>query len=293
MTTKADTLVAKTVEAVQQTFVSRLIAAYIIGSLARGGFSEHYSDIDLAFILAGPLTESDQHAFQNILKRLSILNIPFANKLSLFWQSAANLNESFRTDNYAHSSAFDQIDLFQYGLLKYGVDVRTNGFQFPSQRSLEIDAVNIALEKLNNPRVIAMMANPHLLFSQRTMPPSKLVLLPVRLIYTALTHKTGSNKDAVDYYCRYYADNTVHLVESAFKWRQQLPDIHHIDLDLIKKNLPIIYHRLIMIYREKMQVALKNDLVQSLSQWENTLQKTLISEETSAFLSPQGVIILP
>lgn len=286
---QAQTIITKTIETVRQTFITRLLAGYIIGSLARGGFSEHESDVDLVFILSGGLTESDQAAFQSIAKQLSMLNVPFAKKLSLFWQSIHNLNEMPRTNHYAHLSSFEQVDLFQHGKLMYGVDVRTHGFRLPSQLSLEIDAVHTALEKLNNPKVMAILENPHLLFSQQLVAPTKLILFPIRLIYTALTHKIGSNKEAVNYYAQHYNDTTVHLVEAAFKWRHELPEIQQIDLELIRKNLPIIYHRLITIYREKMQNALKKDLVQSLSQWDHHLQKALMSKESSIYLHRQGI----
>jgi len=36
-------------------FGERCIAVYVLGSLARGGFSEAVNDIDLGVVLAGPL----------------------------------------------------------------------------------------------------------------------------------------------------------------------------------------------------------------------------------------------
>jgi predicted nucleotidyltransferase len=50
----------------QEVFGDRCTAVYIMGSLARGGFSEIASDIDIGVILSGDIQESDLANIQNI-----------------------------------------------------------------------------------------------------------------------------------------------------------------------------------------------------------------------------------
>jgi predicted nucleotidyltransferase len=61
---------------------SRLAGAYLIGSLAHGGYSVHYSDIDVAVIVQQPLTDADLS-----LAKASIAQQwpELAPRLSLFW----------------------------------------------------------------------------------------------------------------------------------------------------------------------------------------------------------------
>jgi predicted nucleotidyltransferase len=64
----------------------RLLGVYLIGSLAHGGFSRRYSDIDMAVVAEGGLDPAELDAMREAAQALSP---PEAAKLSLFWADRA------------------------------------------------------------------------------------------------------------------------------------------------------------------------------------------------------------
>jgi predicted nucleotidyltransferase len=74
----------------------RLFGVYLIGSLAHGGFSAQYSDIDMALIAAGPWESGEiDLVFHKVVARSAALS----SKLSLFW-----------TDQYFSVGRFPPLD---------------------------------------------------------------------------------------------------------------------------------------------------------------------------------------
>src|SRR6185503_20599130 len=61
-----------------QAFQGRLASVYAIGSLAHGGFSPAVSDVDVAFVLEGPLLPSDAEAVETVTRRVMDLGLPLA-----------------------------------------------------------------------------------------------------------------------------------------------------------------------------------------------------------------------
>jgi predicted nucleotidyltransferase len=70
----------------QRRLEARLLGVYVIGSLAHGGFSARYSDIDMAVLAEGGLSQDDLAAMRAAATALSP---PHAAKLSLFWADRA------------------------------------------------------------------------------------------------------------------------------------------------------------------------------------------------------------
>jgi predicted nucleotidyltransferase len=70
----------------QRRLEARLLGAYVIGSLAHGGFSSRYSDIDMGVVAEGGLSPDDLAAMRAAAAALSP---PHAAKLSLFWSDRA------------------------------------------------------------------------------------------------------------------------------------------------------------------------------------------------------------
>lgn len=61
---------------------SRLLGVYLIGSLAHGGFSDRYSDIDIGLVAEGGLSQAEIDAMRAYARKRSPALAP---KLSLFW----------------------------------------------------------------------------------------------------------------------------------------------------------------------------------------------------------------
>ncbi len=78
----------------------RLIGIYLIGSLAHGGFSARYSDIDLALIAEEPLESGERDL---VHAEAAAHSAQLASKLSLFW-----------TDQYFSVGRFPPLDRVDY-----------------------------------------------------------------------------------------------------------------------------------------------------------------------------------
>ena len=77
----------------QSVFQERCTAVYIMGSLARGGFSEIASDIDIGIILEGPLRSEDGDNIDKALSTALERNASVKNNVSIFWGSVDSINE--------------------------------------------------------------------------------------------------------------------------------------------------------------------------------------------------------
>ena len=86
-------------------FGERVLGIYLIGSLAHGGFSPRYSDIDLALVVRDQLSADDLALIRDEAVAESGL---FARMLSLFWSDRA-----FRIGRFP---PLDQVDLIDHAL---------------------------------------------------------------------------------------------------------------------------------------------------------------------------------
>src|SRR5215470_19989115 len=59
----------------------RVLGVYLLGSLAHGGFSRRYSDIDMALLLE----DADRGTIDDIRRDADAISPALAPKLSLFW----------------------------------------------------------------------------------------------------------------------------------------------------------------------------------------------------------------
>src|SRR6516162_4956481 len=83
---------------------TRLIGAYLIGSLAHGGFSHRYSDIDVALVTEDGLDTPTLTALRSLAAER---DTKFSQKLSLFWSdrrfTAGRFPPLDRTDYIDHA----------------------------------------------------------------------------------------------------------------------------------------------------------------------------------------------
>ena len=123
-------LVAAVAQA-RATWGKRLLAAYALGSLAHGGFSQLVSDVDLGLVLSAPLDEGDG---QRVAALGHGLSLPLADRLSVFWGSRATLEGDASIGRFP---PLDRLDLIRYGRLLLGKDVR-EGLPVPSHQELVV-----------------------------------------------------------------------------------------------------------------------------------------------------------
>jgi hypothetical protein len=212
--------VVRTAAAVARTLVGeRLRSAYAIGSLAHGGFAAAVSDVDVALLTEDLLdaeavsriaaaTEAELQT--ELSRRLSIFHVP--------WQAfAAPLCGS-------RFPAIDRLDLLRCGVLVDGSELRAR-LPVPPRAEVIEEAVWFAVEHLSAETTGTAMCDmdPGV---GRLRKATKLVLLPVRLLFVAETGEIGGNDDAVGYYRQVMGASRLELVDQALRWRRDgsIPD---------------------------------------------------------------------
>lgn len=84
----------------QAAFGSELLGVYLIGSLAHGGFSRRYSDIDMAVVTQAGLSPQ---TLDRVRSEAAAVSVEWAAKLSVFW-----------TDRYFGLGRFPLLDRVDY-----------------------------------------------------------------------------------------------------------------------------------------------------------------------------------
>src|SRR5215213_9360916 len=103
-----EVILGQAVERARETWGARLLAAYALGSLAHGGFSDLVSDVDLGLGLAEPLVADDAARVAALGERVRASGAPLADRLSVFWGSAATLRGEGDLGRYP---PLDRLDL--------------------------------------------------------------------------------------------------------------------------------------------------------------------------------------
>jgi predicted nucleotidyltransferase len=163
---------------------SALVEVYQLGSLAHGGFSTVYSDIDVGLLLHS--TEAPAGMAEAILAAKD-LDSEYGNKLSVFWG-----NPEY---NWGRFPVIDRLDLLDHGVpLMHG---RKPEFLRPTAAEVH-QALLESFERSYRPRLAELSSLTRLEEHQRK-PYIRNVLYPARLIYTWDRLAVDSNDRAVEY----------------------------------------------------------------------------------------------
>src|ERR1043165_6806840 len=100
------------VAAYRTAFGDRLLAAYALGSLAHGGFSELVSDVDLGLILSEPVLPGDPDTIPAIAGHGRRKGSPLPQGLSVFWGTPATLAGDREGGRFP---PLDRLDLLESG----------------------------------------------------------------------------------------------------------------------------------------------------------------------------------
>jgi len=161
-----------------------LVEAYKLGSLAHGGFSDIYSDIDVGLILNCPEPPA---GMTELIARAKALHPEYGKKLSMFWG-----NPDF---HWGRLPMIDRLDLLDHGV------ALLNGVK-PSLRRPTKDEIHReqlqSIERSWRPR-LPELARLTALESGDRKPYIRAILYAARLIYTWDNLLVGSNDVAVDY----------------------------------------------------------------------------------------------
>jgi hypothetical protein len=176
-------------------------------------------------------------------------------RLSVFWGTPSTLNGDRPGGRFP---PLDRLDLLENGRLLAGVECRA-GLTGPDRRELLVAGAGFALDFLGPGRattdpssarlgsltpagrkVIAEIREPQRLAGQDVRHLTKIVLFPVRFLFTAATGRVGTNHAAVEYY-RTDPEAPAHtLVGEALAWRTTAPD-PGVAADLLDRELLPLY----------------------------------------------------
>ncbi len=230
----------ETAEAYHAVLGTRLLAAYALGSLAHGGFSELVSDVDLGLLLSDPLRPADGTTIQAVADAEKARGSPLRERLSVFWGTPATLRGERDGGRFP---PLDRLDLIENGRLLAGDDHTRRELPPPAARDLLVTGAQFALDYLAGisrsadlpeaglgsmqpatDHAIHEIRSPDVLLRRGVRRVTKIVLFPVRFLYTAATGRAGTNHAAADRYLHDDQAPGTTLVAAALAWRTAPPD---------------------------------------------------------------------
>lgn len=252
-------------QAYQETLGERLIGAYLLGSLAYGGYSAAASDIDLALVLTDA---GDPASVQSTTEELQQRS-PLHRKLSVFWASLPALREG-RDDG--RFPALDRLQLADDGRVLVGEDVRAEVAR-PEASELLLESARFAIAVLATDEVTAEFRSPKRLLVDKVWF-TKAVLFPVRFLYsgTTPTGRAANNDEAIDWYLGQPDTPAASLVRLARKVRAGHPlEPAEVEPELAAGLVPL-YRYYIEAEAERLRDSgAPEDLVDAFTDWDKRL----------------------
>jgi hypothetical protein len=257
------------VELARTIWGQRLVAAYALGSLAHGGFSIHVSDVDLGFVLNDPLDEKDAKAVNQLSSEVKASGVRLAERLSVYWGSLGTLS------GIASGGRFPPLDLHdlkQYGRLLAGRDVRSQ-VQSPTLRELVVSGAQFAIKHLSTPAVTAQLRNPVEFANANTKTLTKLVLYPVRFLFTARTGQIGMNDEAVRYFSSVEDGPVAELARKGLEWRFEPPAPgDRAVVELLRNGVLPLYRMFLADYERRLPEYGEPGLAHAYREWRERLE---------------------
>lgn len=287
------------VDAYRVALGGRLLAAYALGSLAHGGFSALVSDVDLGLIVGDPLGPGDAATIQAVAEAQKRRGSPLRERLSVFWGTPSTLAGDREGGRFP---PLDRLDLIESGRLLDGTDDIRPALRRPDRRELVVTGAEFAISFLAGIRSPADSSNeqlgslrvadadalreilfPELLVGRGVRRVTKVVLFPVRFLYTAATGQAGTNDAAVSHYVARRNACCKHLVEAALAWRTEPPSDDASTIGLLRGQIVALYLEYIDDHISRLRGLRRDDLVDAFSEWRARLSDPRL---TSAALYP-------
>ena len=253
-TGQGEAVLAQAVAAYQAALGSRLVAGYALGSLAHGGFSPLVSDVDLGLILQDPPRMKDRLTIRTVAQAVRADGSALHRRLSVFWGTPATLQGRASGGRFP---PLDRLDLLEYGRLLAGRDAR-RGVARPGPDELLVAGAEFALGYLGGARslpgrvqgwarpgrhddALGEIRAPSWLVSRGPRRMTKIVLFPVRFLFTAATGRVGTNALAAEHYLASAGPPATGLVAAALAWRLEPPADEAAAAALLSRELIPLY----------------------------------------------------
>ena len=224
--------------AYQDAFADRLAAAYLLGSLAYGGYAPTVSDIDLAVVLADA-RGSDSDTITGTIETLRGQGGLY-HKLSIFWSSLPALCNGHHDGRFP---ALDRLQLADHGVLLLGIAVSRQVAR-PSTDELLLESARFAIDVLATDEMTAEFRRPRRLLIDPVWF-TKAVLFPVRFLYTSMRAggRAATNAEAIAWYLAQPEPTAASLVRLATLVRAGHPvDPEQAAAELAAGLIPLYQH---------------------------------------------------
>jgi hypothetical protein len=283
---QGEALLAEAVDAYRQALGGRLLAAYALGSLAHGGFSPLVSDVDLGLILTDPLGSDDPETVQVVAEELKGGGSVLHERLSVFWGTPSTLGGQASGGRFP---PLDRLDLLENGRLLDGKEARQDLLR-PGADELLVVGAEFALDFLGPGRgsaspgsqglgslafagetVIEEIRRPDLLVAAGVRHLTKVVLFPVRFLYTAATGRVGTNEAATDHYLAGHGVPGTNLVAAALTWRMAPPAGDRSAAELLGRELVPLYLHYIDDHTARLTALDQPELAAAFLRWRGRL----------------------
>jgi hypothetical protein len=253
---QGEAVLVRAVAAYRAALGSRLIAGYALGSLAHGGFSPLVSDVDLGLILDDPVRAKDRLTIRTVAGSVRAGGSALDQRLSVFWGTPATLQGQRRGGRFP---PLDRLDLLEYGRLLTGTDARS-AVARPDRTELLVAGAEFALGYLGGAArlpdrlrqralfrsrdddVLTEIRTPARLVSAGPRRVTKIVLFPVRFLFTAQTGQVGTNTLAARHYLASPGAPATSLVAAALAWRLEPPADGEAAALLGRELVPLFVH---------------------------------------------------
>jgi hypothetical protein len=279
-----EAVLARAVSAYRAALGSRLIGAYALGSLAHGGFSPLVSDVDLGLILHDPLRATDRLTIAKVARSVKAGGSALDQRLSVFWGSPATLRGAGRGGRFP---PLDRLDLLDYGRLLSGSDVRSavpSAVARPGRAELLAAGAEFALGYLGGDRGWARLRRlrrsdgsaldeirtPARLVARGPRRLTKIVLFPVRFLFTAETGQVGTNTLAAEHYLASAPAPAATLVSAALAWRFEPPQDDEATMLLGRELIPL-YVQYTGDHIARLHAADRHRLADGFQRWQRRL----------------------
>jgi hypothetical protein len=278
-------VLGRAVSAYRAALGSRLIAAYALGSLAHGGFSALVSDVDLGLILDDPLRAKDHVTIRQVARFVKAGGSELDQRLSVFWGTPVTL------PGRGHGGRFpplDRLDLLDHGRLLTGRDVRSVVAR-PGGAELLVAGAEFALGYLGaegtglpdrlrgwarlrrrDGDALDEIRTPSRLVARGPRRLTKIVLFPVRFLFTAQTGQVGTNARAAEHYLSQPDAPATTLVAAALSWRLGPPADDEATALLGQELIPLYVHYL-DDHITRLRAINRHSLADSFHRWRTRL----------------------
>jgi hypothetical protein len=187
-------------------------------------------------------------------------------RLSVFWGTPATLGGRSAGGRFPPA---DRLDLLDHGRLLWGAEAR-QGIPRPARAEVMLEGARFALDYLGGEEVLQEIVQPERMLAGGVRHATRLVLLPVRLLYTARTGMLGSNDAAAAHYLSEPEARGAALVAAALGWRKDPVVDEAAALALLRDGLRPLYLAL-LDDQEARLTAVDPELAQRFQDWRTRL----------------------